>query len=230
MEKNKILKISKILLMILVIIILVYLTIKFIPLFKNLSTKQGQQEFKIKFDEMGIMGPVLVVGLVILQVLVAFLPGEPVEILSGMCLGTFGGLIAVLIGTFVSSAIVFFLVRKFGTDFISIFFGSEKIEKFKNSKFLSDKKKIEVFLAIMFFIPGTPKDLFTYLAGLLDIKMSKFLLISTFLRFPSIITSTIVGANIVSGNITISVITFFITLVISLIGVLVFKGIHKDVV
>ncbi len=229
MNKSLVLKIIKVILMMITIGILIYLTIKFIPLFKKLATVEGQEAFKSKVEELGIFGPLLVVGLVILQVLVAFLPGEPVEILAGMCLGTFGGLIATLIGASISSSIVFFFVRKFGIDFISIFFGKENIVKFQNSKLLKDKKKIEVFMAIMFFIPGTPKDLFTYLAGLLDIKMIRFVLISTIARIPSVITSTIVGANLVNGNIAISIITFVITLFISIIGVLIGRKIHKKI-
>ena len=39
-----------------------------------------------------------------------------------------------------------------------------------------------------------------YIGGLLPIKPIRFILISTFARFPSIISSTLAGSNIVQGN------------------------------
>ena len=59
--------------------------------------------------------------------------------------------------------------------------------------------------------------------------MWRFVIISTVARIPSVITSTIVGANIVNGNIAISIITFVITLLISIVGVLIGRRIHKKI-
>ena len=125
-SNTKVMKIIKLILFFLVIILLTFFTLKFLPLFKNLSTQDGQIAFKETITNMGIFSPLAIIGLMILQILVAFLPGEPVEVLAGMCFGTFGGVIIILIGSFISSALIFFLVRKFGRDFISTFFNEEK--------------------------------------------------------------------------------------------------------
>lgn len=227
--KKKIMKIIKLILFILTIFLLIYLTIKFFPFFKNLSTRDGQLAFKNKINNAGLLSPLIIIGIMTLQMLVAILPGEPVEILAGMCFGTFGGILVILIGTFISSSMIYFFVKKFGTDFINTFFGENKVNKFRESKLLKDSKKVEEFLFIMFFIPGTPKDLFVYLGGLLNIKPLRFLLIATFARIPSIITSTFVGANLIEGNLKMTIITFIVTLFISLVGIFIANKIHKKV-
>lgn len=137
-----------------------------------------------------------------------------------MSYGPIGGLLVIFLGAFLSSLIIFFAVRKFGKSFIYSFVSEEKIKKLENSKLFSDPKRLDIILFILFFIPGTPKDLFVYIAGLLPINPVKFLLISTFARFPSIISSTIAGSSLVVGNFGIIVLTYVITFAIS--GILVY--------
>lgn len=194
-KKKRNLKIVKLLLLFLTIFLLIFLTIKLFPLFKDLASQSGREEFKNRIDEYGFKGVFLIIGLQLLQILVPILPGEPIEFVAGMCYGSFWGMIIIFIGCFLSSFIIFYCVKKFGLDFINTFCNDDQIDKLKNSKLLSNPNKIEILLFFLFLIPGTPKDLFVYLAGLLPIKPIRFLLIATFARFPSVITSTLAGSN-----------------------------------
>lgn len=135
-------------------------------------------------------------------------------------MGLLGGMMVIFLGAFISSFIIFFAVRKLGRNFIYSFISKEQVEKFENSKWFSDPKKIYFTLFILFLIPGTPKDLIVYISGLLPINPLKFLLISTFARFPSIISSTIAGSNIVDGNWHIIIGTYGVTFLLS--GLLIF--------
>lgn len=227
MKKNIIIKTIKLMILILLISITIFLAIKFMPLFKQLATSQGRSDFKDFISNMGIKGLFIMIGLIILQLIISILPGEPLEILAGMCYGTIGGMIVMFIGTFLSSTLVYLLVKKFGRNFIYTFVSKEKLEKIENSKLFKNKTKIEYITFILFFIPGTPKDLLTYMGGLLPIKATRFLIICTFARFPSIITSTFAGANIANGNWKITIITFIVTFFISLLGIIlinIFQG------
>ncbi len=167
----------------------------------------------------------MLLGLQLLQILVPILPGEPIEFLAGMCYGTFWGMLIIFLGAFLSSFIIFFCVRKFGKDFINTFLDEDKITKIENSKWLSKPEKIELFFFIVFLIPGTPKDLFVYIAGLLPIRASRFFLISTFCRFPSVISSTFAGSNLVDGNWKLSIIAYIITFAVSGIGLFIYNKI-----
>ncbi len=214
MKKDKI-KILKIVILILFIVLLVFLTLKLGPLFKNISTEEGRIEFRKKIESLGFEGVLTIIGLIFVQIFLPILPGEPVELLSGMCFGPLGGLVVCYLGVFLSTFFIFFSVRKFGKEFIYSFISKEKIDKIENSEIWYNSKKIDIIVFMAFFIPGTPKDIFVYIGGLLPINAIKFLFISTFARFPSIISSTIAGSNIVYGNWRAIVLAYVITFGIS---------------
>lgn len=193
---------------IIIIIFLVGLTIYLFPVIENLSTIEGQQEFKQMVSNSGIVGFLALFGLQLAQIFLIIIPGEPLEILAGMCYGSVGGTIFIMVSACIISTIIFLLVRKYGKKFVYEFCDKEKIDKIENSKLFQNPQKIEFILLILFLIPGTPKDLLVYISGLLPIKPLKFILISTFARFPSVISSTLVGANIVGGNWKIGVILY----------------------
>lgn len=223
MRKDKI-KIFKILIFILFILLLVFLTIKLGPTFKNISTEDGRIVFQKEIEELGFEGILLIIALIFVQIFLPILPGEPVELLSGMCFGPLGGLIVCYLGVFLSTFVIFFGVRMFGRNFIYSFIKKEKIDKLEKNEIWNNSKKIDIILFLAFFMPGTPKDIFVYIGGLLPINSIKFLIIATLSRFPSIISSTIAGSNLVYGNWRTIILTYIITFSIS--GVLLFI-LHK---
>jgi len=83
-------------------------------------------------------------------------------------------------------------------------------------------------MIILFLIPGTPKDLLVYIGGLLPIKPLRFILISSFARFPSVISSTILGAGLVEGNIKIGVVSYLVTLIITIMILLIVNLFDKN--
>ena len=83
-------------------------------------------------------------------------------------------------------------------------------------------------MILLFLIPGTPKDLLVYIGGLLPIKPLKFILISTFARFPSVISSTIAGASIVEGNIAVGAISYGVTFLITIMILIIIKVFDKN--
>ena len=190
-EKNS--KILKIIILIAVILLLVILSIELLPLFKNLVSPEGREKIEYTLEDMGWMGVFALIGLMIAQVLLAILPGEPVELLAGMCYGPVWGTVLVLVGAFLSTILIFFSVKKFGRNFIYTFTNKDKIEKLENSKWFSNPKKIELIFLVLFLLPGTPKDLLVYIGGLLPVNSTRFVLISTFARLPAILALTVAG-------------------------------------
>ncbi len=228
MNKKKMLKILKIGLSILSIIVFIGLIIYLFPIMKNLTTKEGQVEFKNLVQTTGIYGFLMLFGLQFAQIFLVVLPGEPLEILAGMCYGAIGGTVFIFVSCAITSALILFLVRKFGKKYIYEFFKKEKIDKIENSKLFKSPEKVELIMTILFLIPGTPKDLLVYIGGLLPIKPVRFILISTFARFPSVISSTIAGANIVNGNFGITVLVYIITFAITALFIYLVNKFDKD--
>ena len=228
MEKKKKLKIFKIMLFIIAVIILTVITVYLFPVVKNLSTKEGQIIFKNKVSDSGTYGLLLLFLIQIAQIFLFILPGEPIEILAGMCYGWFLGTVFIMISSAIIATLIFWLVRKIGRQFVYDFSDEEKIKKIESSKIFQNPKKIELVLFILFLVPGTPKDLLTYLAGLLPIRMRRFVIISTIARIPSIVTSTIAGANIADGNWKKGIILYGLIVVIVAGALFIFNKFDKD--
>lgn len=228
MKKLNKAKMLKLIALILIIAILAIATIYMMPIIKQINTPEGQEEFKAKITNSGITGILILFGLELAQIVLAILPGEPIEILAGICFGPIWGTIFLMISVFIVTCIIYFLVKKFGRDFIYEFFPKEKVNKLENSKLFKDEKKIELVMIILFLIPGTPKDLLVYLGGLLPIKTSRFLAISTLLRFPSIISSTIAGANIIEGQWKAGILAYIITFAITFIVIFIINKLDKN--
>lgn len=226
MSRKTQIKITRTILTIFIVVALGVFLWKLAPFMKDLSTTEGQVAFKERIDSMGFGGLLLLLGLQVLQILLVVLPGEPFEVLAGMCYGAWGGCLFITASVFITTTIIFFTVRKLGHKYLYNFFKKEKVDKIMKSKILNNPRKLEMILFILFFLPASPKDLFVFVGGLLPIKPIRFIMISTFARFPSVITSTMVGANISNGNWKMSLLIYGVTLVVA--GLCMFLVTLKD--
>ena len=196
--------------------ILIGLTIYLFPIMKNIATPEGQAEFKSMIQNSGVKGMLILLALELAQIILAILPGEPLEILAGMCYGGVWGTIFILASVAMTTTLIVLAVRKFGKGLIYQFNDAEQIKKIENSKWFQNPQNIEYVLIILFMIPGTPKDLLTYLGGILPVKPSRFIAIATIARFPSIISSTLAGANMMKGNWLMMVVVYVVPLLMAL--------------
>ena len=213
-------KVLKGVLVIFVIAVIILALIYILPIVKQLTTSEGQQQFKEMIDNLGFLGMAVLFGLQIAQIFLVLIPGEPIEILAGACYGTVGGFFFIAISSALISFMVISLVRKLGIKFVYAFCSKEKIDKIQNSKVFKNSQKIETIMFLLFLIPGTPKDLLVYIAALLPIKPLRFIAVSTLARIPSIISSTIAGDRLITGNWQMGITVYLVTFV--LVGVSIF--------
>ncbi len=188
----------------------------FFPYMQRLSEPVYQAEIQSWVSKIGIAGILLIFGVQTLQVVIAFIPGEPVEVLSGALYGTFGGLSICLTGCIFASAIIFTLSKRFGKQLLCRLFSEEKVN---NWKWLQDSQKSEIITFILFFIPGTPKDMLTYFVAVTEMGIGKFIGISTLARIPSVLSSTMIGSAMRKGEWEISLVIFFITGIVGIVGI-----------
>lgn len=221
-------RIFRVLILVLVVVIFIIATINFFPIIKNLATPEGKIEFKDKIQNSGFLGMLLLFGLQVAQIFLFIIPGEPIEILAGMCYGGFGGTIFILVSSAIISIAIFFLVRTLGRKFVYEFSDEEKVKKIENSKLFQDPKKVEVLMLILFLLPGTPKDLLVYIAGLLPIKPWKFIVISTLARIPSIVSSTYAGEKILAGNLKTAGLIYIAIIAIAVIIIFIYNKFDKN--
>lgn len=228
MSKNNKLKIFKIILTIMLLVLIIGIIVYLFPVMKNLSSIEGQVEFKQKVGDSGILGMLSLFGLQVAQIFLIIVPGEPIEILAGMCYGSLWGTVFIMISAFIISTTIFLLVRKFGKKFVYSFCSEKKVKKIENSKLFNNPKKIKMIMLILFLIPGTSKDLLVYIAGLLPIRPLKFILISSIARFPSVISSTLAGENLAVGDWKMSIILYAIVFILVAIIVFIINKFDKD--
>ena len=79
----------------------------------------------------------------------------------------------------------------------------------------------------IYMIPGTPKDLLGYFAGLTDIPFPVFCLVCTLGRIPSVITSTVGGNALGTKSYGSAILVFAFTFAISALGLLIYNAICK---
>lgn len=206
----------KIVLIIIAAAIMIGVTVAVTPYILSLQHEENQEAFKDFVNSMGIWGPLAIFGIQLLQIFVAFVPGEPVEVLAGVMYGTFGGLFLCLAGIMLATVIIYFTVRKLGRKSIDKVIKKQESLKYD---FIFKEKNINYLVFLLFFTPGIPKDVLIYLCPFTKIRPLDFFLIATFARIPSIITSTWAGSNLSEGDILKSVVIFAITGLVGLLGI-----------
>lgn len=189
----------------------------FKPLIDHLNDPATFQQW---IADKGVWGSLAFVGLSVLQIIIAWLPGEPLELGAGYAFGFWHGTFLCMLSIAIGSTLVFLLVRHLGKRFVTLFFPIEKIEQVP---ILRNPKKLHLLCTIVFLIPGTPKDLLTYCIGLTPMKLSTWLLIAVFARIPSVVTSTLSGSALGQKHYWTAIIVLAITLLISLIGIIAYR-------
>lgn len=182
-------------------------------------------EFQAFAKDQPVFAAIAMVGIMCLQIVIAVIPGEPVQLAAGYAFGSIWGTILALGGSALGSAIVFLLVKRYGRVVVDLFFSQEQLDKVD---FIHDSKRLNLLVFILMFIPGTPKDLITYVIGLTPMKLSTWLLISIPARTPALLASTIAGASFGSGDHKVTIIVIAITGVLALLGIAYYAFLTKQ--
>lgn len=188
----------------------------------NWLSSFSQDGFRDYIRSFGAWGWLVLLGLQFLQVFIALIPGELLETAAGYAFGPVLGTIICYVGVAAASALIFLLTRRFGVRLVEMFISREKINELR---FINTERKRNNLLFLLFFIPGTPKDLLTYFVGLTDMKLGEFLAISLAARIPSVISSTFGGHLLGVGEYWDAVLLYGIVGFISLGGMLIYNSI-----
>ncbi len=207
------------------IILLIALCIAMMPLARFLITPEGQASVTAKMEEFGIFAPVVFVALQVIQVVIAVIPGGPVPIIGGMLFGEFAALILCLVGFFLGTALVYYLVQWLGRPLVDRFVTEKHFQKFD---FLMEGKRLEALVFLVFFLPGLPKDALTYLVSFNSkIKPMRLFILTTLGRTPATILTVYVGGNIWDGNFKAASILILVMVALAILGLWIKRYIDK---
>ena len=180
-----------------------------------LEMSKDPAAFRAYIDEQGIKGYLMLMAAMFLQVVAAVIPGGPFEIAAGYAFGVWKGALIADVAMTLGSLFVFLMVRRFGVKFACLFVSKEKLD---SVKFFHDSARRDLLAFIFFLIPGTPKDIFTYVMGFTDMKIPMWIFITFVGRFPAIWLSAMSGDAIGEKNYTAFFIMIAIIVVVCLAG------------
>ncbi|HSK68991.1 MAG TPA: VTT domain-containing protein [Candidatus Limnocylindria bacterium] len=180
--------------------------------------------FRMWLRQRGFLKYPIMVGIVALQVVIAFIPGEPIEFAAGYMFGAPMGSLLCIIGFTLGSLLVVVVVRKFGMKLLRLIFSDRDID---HLQLFRNPKTRDFTIFMLFLIPGTPKDVLTYLAGILPLHLGKFLLISGVARLPSLLTSTLAGTWAGQDRMTMTLVIYAATVALTVPVVLIYRKWEK---
>ena len=187
------------------------------PYLADVFTEGGVDRLVERVQNAGAAGVLILLGMQFLQIVVAFIPGEVVQLAAGLMYGPAWGAVIVLLGCVISSSAIYWLVHKLGAPFVQGMVSTEHLDKFR--KFEKDGK-LDIIVFILFLIPGLPKDVFTYVVPLTDMPYKKFIVLTTIGRIPGVVASTYAAAGFAEGEIVGPLVVVGIVAVVAVVAVL----------
>lgn len=158
----------------------------------------------------------------ILQVVLSVIPGQALQFAGGYLYGTLLGLLLSVIGIAIGSTLAYYIARVLGRDAIHLFFGERKVTEILD---LMNSPKGLIVTFIIFLIPGVPKDLCSYAAGLSNLKLRPYLIVSMIARIPGMLGCLIIGQQVGRGGYTSAAIIAAVALVLLILGLIFRKRI-----
>ncbi len=155
------------------------------------------QEIEAFFLQYRHQSMLIYLGLQILQIVICILPGQAMQLAAGYLFHFWIGFILTMAGAFLGTILTYYLARILGHDAMHMIFGEEKINDSLNK--INSRKGVAIVFLI-YLIPGVPKDLCTYAAGLSEMKLKPFLLLSMVGRAPGMIGSLMIGQQVNTGG------------------------------
>lgn len=194
-----------------------YITVKYASqITKLISSPEDIPKFAELIKSYGSTSALVYIFFQMLQIVIAIIPGEPIQMAGGYIFGTLLGTLYQVIGMLIGTVFVFYISRLLGYELINSLVPQDKIKKFTS---LINNPKSDVTVFILFLIPGLPKDTLVYAAGFTPIKPLRFFIISSIGRLPGLIGSAYLGSQLKNENYSTVIVLSVIILIIFILGI-----------
>ena len=187
----------KILLLILIVVgIPIYIWFFHGDWIKSIENIDDVVAFLEKYETQSIF---VYIGLQIVQIVISIIPGQVFQMAAGYIYGFWPALLFAMTGALLGTTLSFMLAKVLGRDFLHIFFGEEKMSYYIERL---NSKKMYAIVFFLYLIPGIPKDMVSYAAGVSEIKFKPFIIISALGRLPGMIGCLLMGDMMMEENYT----------------------------
>ncbi len=156
----------------------------------------------------GLWGPAILFVLFVLQVFIAFIPGQALMVASGFVYGFTGGTLITWISLVVGGQAAFWLARYYGRPFAEKWISAPVLDRWDRS---SAGQGIGFYIVTL-VMPFFPNDAMCYVAGLGNMSARRFLIANIIGRGIASLLTVIVGAysKQIPGLLWIAVIFFIV--------------------
>jgi len=186
------------------------------PYIADVFSEGGVDRLVERVQNAGPAGVLILLGMQFVQIVVAFIPGEVVQLAAGLMYGPWLGALIVLVGCVISSTIIYKLVHALGAPFVQSMVSTEHLEKFRS---FEESGKLDIVVFILFLIPGMPKDVFTYIVPLTNMSYKKFITLTTIGRIPGVLASTYAASGFASGEFIGPIIVLVVLAIIAVLAI-----------
>lgn len=187
------------------------------PLLQFLSEPE---RFRAWIGERGVWGVAAFMLLNMLQVFVAVIPGGPFSMAAGYAFGPLWGTLICLAATTAASTLVLLIVRRWGGAAVRFLSGKDPEEL---ALFQKMERAEWVFL-LVFLIPGSPKDVLSYAAGLMKLPLPSWIVINLIGRIPGILLSVLGGDRVMRGDYLLAAGLTLLCGALYIIGMIIYKN------
>lgn len=193
--KKRIVAYSK---LILLLFILIIVPIVLYFLFKDsLFNKDYLSNIQNNLDTFKGFAFIPLIFFQIVQIVICVVPGQPIQFASSYLYGILGGFLISICGALIGTVLTYYLARFLGNDALHIIFGEEKVKSYVRK--LNSRRAYSIIFLI-YLIPGFPKDFTSYVAGISNVKLKPFLLLSIIGRSPGVLESLLFGTFLAKKN------------------------------
>ncbi len=140
----------------------------------------------------GVKGPLLCIAVQFAQVVIFFIPGEITQFAAGYVFGAWMGFVYSLVGIMLGSAFNFFFGRVVGRPALERLISHATLQKV-DQMLNGAKGKSAMF--VLFLLPGAPKDAMSYGAGLSNMNLVEFVVVTGLARSPALLASILFGSQ-----------------------------------
>jgi uncharacterized membrane protein YdjX (TVP38/TMEM64 family) len=162
----------------------------------TLSWFGSRDAITTSMEHAGLWGPIVLFILFVLQVFLAFIPGQALMVACGYLYGFWGGFLISWLSLVVGGEIAYILARNYGRPFAEKWISPTVLERWNKAS----AGQGVAFFAISLVMPLVPNDAMCYVAGLGTISRLRFSIANFLGRGLACIITSAAGAF--GGNIS----------------------------
>jgi len=131
---------------------------------------ENREGLEMFISQFGKLAPIVTILIIVLEVVIAPLPGGIAPVIAGFLFGPLLGIFYAWIGSVLGSVIAFWIARKFGARVILYF-----APNFNHERYQQTVTTNNYFFLLLYACPFTPVDILSFAFGISNISFRRFL-------------------------------------------------------